>query len=122
MDIATIGGLIGTIVTLVISIIIGGNPFSLYLDLPSVFIVVIGSYTSMMTASPMARITNGWFKTLRIATTLQPINYEVIITQLVSFAETARKEGLLSLDDTVNDIEDDFFTFWNAFSFRWYRL
>ena len=108
MDIATIGGLTATLLTIIISILIGGNAFSLYLDLPSVFIVVVGSYTSMMTASPMARAASGWLKILQIATRLQPINYEVIITQLVGFAETARKEGLLSLDDAVNDIEDLF--------------
>jgi chemotaxis protein MotA len=31
-----------------------------------------------------------------------------LINQLVSFADNARKEGLLSLDDTLNDVEDVF--------------
>ena len=108
MDIATLAGLVSTFALLVVGILIGGNSMSLYVDAPSLLIVVGGSFAAMVTASPLDVITKSFMQYCRIVGNLQPNNYEVTITQLVGFAESARKEGLLSLDDAVNDIEEPF--------------
>lgn len=108
MDIATLGGLVATFVLVLLGILIGGNSLSLYIDYPSLLIVIGGSFAAMVTMSPMEVITKNFIRYCKIAMNLQPNNYEVVITQLVGFAETARKEGLLSLDDAVNDIDDPF--------------
>ena len=108
MDIATLSGLLSTFALLIIGILVGGNPLFLYLDWPSILIVVGGSAAAMVTASPIDVITKKFFQYCKIASNLQPKNYEMVITQLVGFAENSRKEGLLSLDDAVNDIEDPF--------------
>jgi chemotaxis protein MotA len=107
MDIATIGGLIGGLFLIVGSIIAAGNALSLYLDIASVIIVIFGSFAAMIVANPMQRAL-GFTKYLNIALNVQVYNKEAIITQLVSFADNARKEGLLSLDDALNDVDDNF--------------
>ncbi|MBF9016160.1 MULTISPECIES: motility protein A [unclassified Oceanispirochaeta] len=107
MDIATIGGLAGGFLLIVGSIIASGNAINLFINLPSVIIVIFGSFAAMIVASPLQRAL-GFTKFLNVAMNVQVYNKEAIITQLVSFADNARKEGLLSLDDALNDVEDDF--------------
>ena len=107
MDIATIGGLFGGFLLILGSIIAAGNNLALYMDIASLIIVVFGSFAAMIAASPMQRAL-GFTKFLNIAMNVQVYNKEAIITQLVTFADNARKEGLLSLDDALNDVEDDF--------------
>ncbi len=108
MDIATLAGLVSTFALVIIGILIGGNAMTLYIDLPSFLIVIGGSFAAMVTASPLEVITKKFVQYCKIANNLQPNNYEIVITQLVGFAESARREGLLSLDDAVNDLEDPF--------------
>ena len=107
MDIATIGGLFGGILLIVASILSAGNSIALYIDIASFIIVIFGSFAAMLVSSPLSR-TLGFIKYLNIAMNVQVFNKEAIITQLVTFADNARKEGLLSLDDALNDVEDDF--------------
>ena len=108
MDLATIAGLLSTFALMIIGILIGGNSMSLYVDIPSILIVLGGSFAAMVTASPLEVITKKFLQYCKVASQLQQNNYEVIITQLIGFAESARKEGLLSLDDAVSDIEESF--------------
>ncbi|MEM9423248.1 MAG: MotA/TolQ/ExbB proton channel family protein [Spirochaetota bacterium] len=108
MDIATLAGLVSTFGLVIVGILVGGSSLTLYLDAPSLLIVIGGSFATMVTSSPLEVITKNFIQYCRIVGNLQSNNYEVTITQLVGFAESARKEGLLSLDDAVNDIEDHF--------------
>jgi len=107
MDIATIGGLIGGFLLIVGSIMAAGNSLALYVDIASLIIVVFGSFAAMIAASPLQRAL-GMAKILNNIMNVQVFNKEAIITQLVTFADNARKEGLLSLDDALNDVEDEF--------------
>lgn len=107
MDMGTLGGLVGAMVLIFGSIIIGGNDIMLFLDLQSFIIVILGSFCSMLIAVPMQRAL-GFMKYFQIAMNVQPYNKEALINQLVLFSDNARKEGLLSLDDALNDVEDDF--------------
>ena len=108
MDIATLAGLVFTFAFMIVGILIGGNSMSLYIDAPSLLIVIGGSFAAMVTASPLEVITKNFVQYCKIVGNLQSNNYEITITQLIGFAESSRKEGLLSLDDAVNDIEDSF--------------
>ncbi len=107
MDIATIGGFAGGMILLVLSIIVSGNSLALFVDTASFLIVIIGSLMGVMAANPLAR-TLGMMKFLKVAFNIQVFNKDELIRQLVAFSESARKEGLLSLDDALNDVEDDF--------------
>ncbi len=107
MDIATIGGFAIGMVLLVVTILMSGNPMGLFIS-PSSFLVVIGgSLAGMIAATPLSR-SLGMMKFLKIAFSIQVYNKDELIRQLVAFSESARKEGLLSLDDALNDVEDDF--------------
>jgi chemotaxis protein MotA len=79
----------------------------LYLDPPSFMIVIIGSFLAMVAASPLQRSIGMW-RYIRLVLNVQSYNKDAIISQLVQFADSARKEGLLSLDDALNDVADDF--------------
>ena len=107
MDLASIGGFVLGVVLIVWAIMFGGNALTLYWDAPSLVIVVAGSFAGMVAMSPISRIT-ALGKYFGVFFSLQIFNKEEIISQLVAFSESARKEGLLSLDDALNDVEDDF--------------
>lgn len=107
MDLAAVGGMIAGVVLILGSIVLAGNDLGLYLHLASFIIVVFGSFIACVVASPMSRITN-LGSVFKVFLNIQPFNKEELISQLVAFSESARKEGLLSLDDALNDVEDDF--------------
>lgn len=107
MDIATIGGFATGIILLVLSIIVSGNSLTLFVDTASFLIVIVGSFAAIIAANPLAR-SLGMMKFLKVAFNLQVFNKDELIRQLVAFSESARKEGLLSLDDALNDVEDEF--------------
>lgn len=107
MDIATIGGFAGGMILLVVSTILSGNSLSLYVSASSFIIVIVGSLFAMLASGPLSR-TLGMMKFLNVAFTLRVFNRDELIRQLVAFSESARKEGLLSLDDALNDVEDEF--------------
>jgi chemotaxis protein MotA len=107
MDTASVLGFVVAFGLLVFSIMIGGNPLNLYWDLPSFLMVFGGSFGSMMVTTDFATIK--LIPTfLRIIFKIQPYNYPETISQLVGFSESARKEGLLSLDDAIKDITSPF--------------
>ena len=107
MDLASIGGWVLGMGLILWGIIFGGNALTLYWDAPSLIIVFGGSFAGMLAMSPISRITSIG-KVMGVFMNMQVFNKEEIITQLVAFSESARKEGLLSLDDALNDVEDDF--------------
>lgn len=107
MDLASLGGFVLGAGLIVWGIMIGGNPIHLFGNIPSLVIVLGGSFAGMVAMSPISRIT-GLGKLFGVFMNLQVFNKEEIISQLVAFSESARKEGLLSLDDALNDVEDDF--------------
>ncbi|WP_020612475.1 motility protein A [Sediminispirochaeta bajacaliforniensis] len=107
MDIATIGGLILGVAMVAMGIIIGGVGVGIYIDIPSILIVLGGSFAGLMVSNPLPRIL-GVMKYVRHA--IQVPNYEVekTITTLVNFSERARREGLLALEDDIEEVEDEF--------------
>jgi chemotaxis protein MotA len=88
-------------------IIIGGVGVGIYVDIPSILIVLGGSFAGLMISNPLPRVL-GVMKYLKHA--LQIPNYELekTITTLVNFSERARREGLLALEDDIEEVEDEF--------------
>ncbi|RKX78573.1 MAG: motility protein A [Spirochaetes bacterium] len=108
MDIATIGGFAGGLIIIVSAFLIGGNSIGGLWNAPSVVVVIFGSFAGVMAANPLNRVL-GFSKYLNIVMKVPFFQNKMeLISQLVSFADNARKEGLLSLDDTLNEVEDDF--------------
>lgn len=107
MDIGTIAGLAVGFMMTGMGIILGGVGLAPYISIDSVLIVLLGSFGAMMVANPLDRMLGvGAYisQTFKIPT----LNEEELISQLVGFADRARKEGLLALEDSMDAIEDEF--------------
>ena len=107
MNLGPIIGVVGGFVALIISIILAKAPFSAYADMPSVFTTIVGSIMAMIVGHGIGRFLQipRWMRIILGGKTYQE---EKIITQLVAFSEKARREGLLSLEEEMEQIEDEF--------------
>ena len=106
MDLATIVGVIMGFALLGWAIVSGGD-VRIFVNIPSVFIVVGGSIASTMTAFPLSRLKKA-FAVARKAVFHKPQSPEKLIADMVSYAEVARRDGILSLESMTKDIQDPF--------------
>ena len=107
MDIGTIFGVIGGLVLIIMAILINGTAFGAYLNLPSAVMVIGGSYAALMVANPVSRML-GIMRYVRLALRTKNWNEEKLISDLITFSDRARREGLLALEDNVDQIDDEF--------------
>ena len=108
MNIFSIIGLVGTFVAVVIGILWGGSSIFNFLDLPSFFIVVIGSMLIVMYGGARSSEALGLFKILGMTFRTPDFKEQQIARKLMAFSEKARREGLLSLEEELEDVEDEF--------------
>ncbi|WP_428738660.1 motility protein A [Sulfurimonas sp.] len=106
MDLGTVIGLV-LILALLFGAMAMGVGIGAYIDIPSVLIVIGGSIGALMVAfkpSQMKKFT----KVFMIA--IKPGEEDVLelIKKLVEFATKARKEGILALENDVNNEENEF--------------
>jgi chemotaxis protein MotA len=107
MDIATIAGIIGGFVFLTLGIIFAQGSPLLFVDPASVMITVMGSFSAMCVSNPLIKILS-MPKVARFAFFAPRINPNEMIITLVSFSEKARREGLLALEDDLDELDDAF--------------
>jgi len=110
MDLATLIGIVGAIGMVVFTAIntAGGMiGFVRLLNLPSFVLVVIGSYFSVMVANKWSTAL-GSFGVIGRTFKIPSYNEKAIIQKLVAFSEKARREGLLALEDELDDLDDEF--------------
>ena len=106
MDIATVIGII-TAFALVISAITMGGSIALFINIPSLMIVIGGTMGATMINYPLPDIFKVT-KVVRNAFFMKNFTAKELITNFVSLAGTARREGILALETAINDINDDF--------------
>jgi chemotaxis protein MotA len=99
-------GLSFSIIVVVWGMIMGGDILAFY-DLPSILIVVGGTLGAAMVANPLER-TKTLPKILKNAFVSEQIDMIGLIQTLVSFAEKARREGLLALEEDAGQLDDEF--------------
>lgn len=107
MDFATIIGAIMGIVFMILGIVLAKGSVLLFWDPSSVMITVGGSICAMMVSYPFARLLKLW-DFAKIALFIPRYNPGELIITLVSFSEKARREGLLALEDDLDELEDLF--------------
>jgi chemotaxis protein MotA len=90
-----------------LGIITGGTGLLTFVDIPSVLIVVLGSYFGLFTFSNVSNAL-GVFGTLGLAFKIPNLNEQGIIAKLMSMSEKARREGLLALEEELEDLDDEF--------------
>ncbi len=109
MDISTLLGLVLGIICVGLGLASGGD-FAVYLgpdSMISLVIVLGGALAAVMVANPKEKS----FAMLKIMmSTLKQLELDYIETigTLVSFSEKARREGLLSLEEDAQNLEDPF--------------
>lgn len=85
----------------------GGGGLAIFINIPSVAMVVGGSFAALMIANPLPRIMKvGVF--FKHVINVQNFEVERIITTLVKFSEKARRDGLLALEDELEMVEEEF--------------
>ncbi|TFH06215.1 MAG: motility protein A [Spirochaetales bacterium] len=107
MDLGTLIGIASGFALVFVTIITGGAGLGNYLSVQSAAVVFGGSFAAMLVANPLARML-GIVKYLRIAFQTADWQEEKIISDLVAFSERARREGLLALEDNLDEVEDEF--------------
>jgi len=110
MDLASIVGLVGAFGMVIFTAIsTAGSIVGLtrLLNLPSFALVVVGSYFAVMVANKWST-SIGIFGAIKRTFSVPAFNEQAIVQKLVAFSEKARREGLLALEDELEDLEDEF--------------
>uniref|UniRef100_UPI004055E83A motility protein A n=1 Tax=Agathobacter sp. TaxID=2021311 RepID=UPI004055E83A len=78
-----------------------------FIDLPSVFITIGGSLSSVLAAHKLPEFISG-LTSIRLAFQEKVSDPAAIIRSIIELSNVGRKEGLLALEEAANNIEDDF--------------
>lgn len=106
MDLGTIFGFLGTWV-LILWAMVSGDSLLIFVDIPSMIMVVGGTFTVLFFCFPASYI-KGAIKVFKKGFFHQSKSVEKLITDMVSYAEVARRDGILSLENTAKEIDDEF--------------
>ncbi|HIJ55058.1 MAG TPA: motility protein A [Deltaproteobacteria bacterium] len=106
MDLATILGIVSAFGLVIIAIVMGGG-IGLFINIPSLMIVVGGTLGATMINYPLKDVLRAIsiVKNAFIASRSAP---EDIVKQFVDFGGKARREGILALESEVKNISDAF--------------
>lgn len=107
MDIATVIGLMIAWSMMAAAVLLSGGTFGAFWDTGSVLMVVGGTIGALLICFPLRTIVRTPRVMLKgmLNTPTQPAE---LIATIVSLAETARREGLLSLETRLATIDNDF--------------
>jgi chemotaxis protein MotA len=108
MDIASVIGTLMGISCLVIAVMIApGASFGAFIDYASIMVVLGGALAASLISFPLKNFLN----TFRVAKNVlfnKQEEFSRLIEQLVSLAETARRDGLLALEGRLEEISNPF--------------
>ncbi|MGI6454271.1 MAG: motility protein A [bacterium] len=106
MDISTVVGLILAFGLMAAAMLLGGS-LMVYVDIPSVLITVGGTFAATLVNYPIPNVLSlgSVVKNAFFMRQLSPLD---TVSTLVSFAERARREGILALEGSMDEVEDDF--------------
>ncbi|MCG8650612.1 MAG: MotA/TolQ/ExbB proton channel family protein, partial [Pirellulales bacterium] len=105
MDIASLVGLILALGLIVASIALGSAPFTAFIDIPSMLVVVGGAVAAALICFPLSSMLKSPIIALKVFLNKNEDRLG-LIKQIVELAETARRDGLLALESKVADIEN----------------
>lgn len=106
MDIATLIGII-TAFGLVLSSIAMGGSMGMFVNIPAMMIVIGGTLGATLINYPLPDVLKV-SKVVRNAFFLKPFTSKDLINNFVNLAGTARREGILALETSINEVNDDF--------------
>ncbi len=106
MDIATIIGLLAGS-GLLLWAIMGKSDISAFLDGGSVAIVLGGALSAALVSFPIQNLL-GVSRVIKTCFFSKAQNAKELISEMVGYAEVARRDGILALENVAGDIEDPF--------------
>ncbi|MBF0431618.1 MAG: motility protein A [Fibrobacteria bacterium] len=106
MDLGSIGG-IALGLGMIVFVGIGPSKIGMFLDIPSMAIVMGGTLGAIFVSYPLKNVINltSVFKNIFSSKAQDPVS---VIKQIVEFAEQARREGILCLEARSQEVEDEF--------------
>lgn len=110
MDIASIIGVIGGFAAIVFCVATGVTGFaglSALWDLPSFVFVIMGSFIAMFLSFPMKKVL-GMFKVIGGVFKTFDFGEKQLVHNMVGLSEKARREGILALEEGLEDLDDPF--------------
>ncbi len=110
MDIATVAGILGGFVLMLIALLLagshgGGVSLGQFVDPPAAVMVVGGGLCVVLTSVPL-KVFLGLPRIMKKLLFNKSEDLPGLIEEIVSLAEVARKDGLLALESRVQDIEN----------------
>jgi len=106
MDIATVLGVISAFGLVIIAIFMGGG-IQLFINIPSLMIVVGGTLGATMINYPLKDVF-GVLNVVKKALFTRNIPVDELIKRFIKFANKSRKEGILSLEGEIKNLTDEF--------------
>jgi len=106
VDIATIIGIVAAFGLMLMAILQGGG-MGMFIDVPSMLIVFGGTAGVALINFPLGDVLSAANVAKKTFLFKEP-NTNELIAQLMEFANKARKEGILSLQGSIDSVEDDF--------------
>ena len=106
MDLATIIGIIMSF-GLVLAAIVSGSTLLIYIDVASFLIVVGGTVGATLVAYPLGQVI-GVIKVFKKTLFSKVDDPSVIIENFLEYANKARREGILSLEPVIKELQDAF--------------
>jgi len=108
LDLTVIGGIIAALVLFAVGDILeGGNPLGL-IHISSIIIVVPTTLSAAAVATKQKYVVAA-YKELKIVFGNPNLNPMETLNKIISLAEKARKEGILSIETEIANIDDPFF-------------
>lgn len=107
MDIASIIALVGGAAVIVLGVVTSGGSLGGIIDIPSIFVTIGGSFFSLFFVAPLKQIF-GMFGALGRVFKTFDYGEKTLIQNMVALSEKARREGILALEEGLDDLDDPF--------------
>jgi len=109
LDIATIVGLVLGFGAIALAGIVGGtDPGIIFGRWEAIVLIIGGTLGATITSFPWRIFIDGFFGGFKTAFTTRNYHERDVIATLVAFAEKARREGLLALENEAAALDDEF--------------
>ncbi len=107
MDIASLIGLLGGAAAVFLGVLTSGSSIMGIIDIPSVFVTIGGSYFSLWICAPMNDVLQ-LFKIIGRTFKVYDFGEKSTVQNMVALSEKARREGILALEEGLEDLDDAF--------------
>ena len=107
MDISTVLGFVVGIIAIFVALVTSGGSLGSFFDVPSLFCVFGGTIGALFIAHPMPKFLEG-IKAIKYAFMKQELDPTDVIKKINDLALSARKEGLLALEEIAQNMDDPF--------------